>query len=155
MSYCMQRNYLRSKTDSSFNFFTLTKDDSFTFSSTRNCTQQKRTDFFPSISKSVQDFVFFVMRFNAILCQSIRSPICFHRTVFLRAVILVILSDSIPIQIPLGKAALYFQCSLNRPLLLAAPQYYSKNFPGVVPQFGIVPSLNGAESAEYCPSRYL
>ena len=80
-----------------------------------------------------------------------------YRNVFLRAGILVILTDSIPIQIPLGKAALYFQCSLNRPLLLAAPQYYSKNFPGAVPQFGTVPvpSLNGAESAQYCPSRYL
>jgi hypothetical protein len=102
------RNYLRSKTDSSFNFFTLTKDDSFTFSSTRNCTQQKRTDFFLSITKSVQDFVFFVMRFNVFLFQSIRSPICFLRTVFLRAVILVILPDSILIQIPLGEAELYF-----------------------------------------------
>jgi hypothetical protein len=115
--------------------------------------------FFWSIIKSVQDFVFFVKRFNGdknpILFQSIRSPICFHRTVFLRAVILVILPDSIPIQIPLGEAELYLQCSFNRPLFVASPQYYSKNLPGTVPQFGLVPSLNGAESAQYCTSRYL
>jgi len=152
----MQRNYPRSEADSSFNFFTPTKDDRFIFLHTQ-LYAAKAQRFFLSIIKSVEDFVFFVMRFNAILFQSIPSLICFYRNVFLRAGILVILTDSIPIQIPLCKAALYFQCSLNRPLLLAAPQYYSKNFPGAVPQFGIVPvpSINGAESAQYCPSRYL
>ncbi len=113
ISYFMQRN-LRSnssKADSSFNFFTPTKDDNFIFPK-HATVRSKSAEIFFVDHKFCRRFCVLCHAFycHLVLVHSI-AHLFPSNCLFTCWDIGNILPDSIPIQIPLCKAALYFQCS--------------------------------------------